>query len=209
MIQRGPRYLLADNISGSEFFGWPVLSLERRNGKREKGPEGVADRIETRAVYANLDNEYQSVGVVKAVYWDGEREKINYWMARRAGEQYTLSPLPARFVHIPVGDLRGWLTLFDGISVPILYSADDDYGVPIRRLRIERNQVVAVLEVIWKSDEDPYSRLNAVWTTVWDALTSALKVAPVVSAFEENYGAVGSEIDYDFDAYERLSPYVK
>jgi hypothetical protein len=187
---RGPRDIVAQNINGETFYGWPVLSLEASSGQ--------GDSIESRSVYANPYDSSQRSAILRAVIWNGARAKL---LVRGTQEEPDWA-LPARFVIISRRQLMTWLSVFEGSSVHITSKPYDDFHAGIKRLRIEYNYQSQVFEVIWRRGSEQCRDIENRWTNIWRRMTLSLKRNVQTSELDEDYWVNANNLQYDFASYQ-------
>lgn len=194
LIYGGPRNITVRDLGGEPFYGWATLSLGIRPGR--------ADRLEARAVYANPHDTSQQVAVLRAVAWDGVAARNAVW---RRDQEYRLT-MPARFVQVPVEQVRTWLGDFEGISVALAPARDGGPGVPIRRLRIEWDYLAGIFERVWQVEDSHYASLNRRWNSVWAQMTTALEAASVITNLDEDFWELDIATTRDVYDYQAYAP---
>ena len=188
-IWQGPIGIHMEYPDGELFYGWRTLSLEIRPQR--------ADRLESRSVYANLFSEEQRFAVLRAAYWDGEAAR----KAIREGIKFK-GAMPARFIQLPVEQLRGWLSEFNEVSVRVNEINEDDNVTAIRRLRIERNYASCIFEKVWQMQDANHVSLNLKWDRVWSEMTDVLSKSENISDLREDFWFVKPTVRYNLDAYD-------
>lgn len=168
----GPRGLEAAAIDGERFYGWSVLSLAVRFA--------YPILLESRIAYAHLFDEEQQTAILRAVSWD---DRVAQRAIRAHGQQAPLQ-VPARFVRVPLDQLRSWLTAFKDLTITADQVLVEETSIPIRRLRVEWEYTSCVIEKVWKGDATAHATLLAAWTGVWEQMGAALRTAPQLAAQE-------------------------
>lgn len=184
-ICRGPERIVTEN-----FDGWQLMSLEVKTGR--------IDRIESRSVYANLNNESQHIGFLRAAYWDGVTIRQEFQKQR---QDYKLL-LPLRVVELPTEQVKRWLAAFDTVNVPIKEPESTYDKLDIKRLRIDQGWVYQVFEMIWQNQSIQYNELNQKWTQVWTQMTEKLQVSPSIIDFLEMLPHTSLDFKYDLQNYD-------
>lgn len=170
------------------------LAIQKRNS--------VNPQIEARAVYAYYDSfvgETESDAVLRAVYWDSQT------VVRTSSLEVTPIQIPARFVQVPIIQVRQWIGTFDGIQTPIQVFPLSDDNLPICSLRVEVDYLHSVLEKIWQVIPNEQNELTRVWLDIWHQMGKALQVCPIITDITESFPHIeGKPEAYDFQAYEPL-----
>jgi hypothetical protein len=179
------------------FYGWPTLVLELRSAK--------ADRVESRTIYANLFDHTQEFAILRATFWDGVSSRKNfkeYPEFREHPEKFPVV-LPARFVKISTRRLRSWLFEINGMSVKVSgVNAIDSKVDVVRKIRVEQDYVACVFEKVWQAEDRNHAILNNKWRKIWTGFSRALKTAPIIDKFTENFGLAVPVFWYDFDNFQ-------
>jgi hypothetical protein len=160
-------------------------------------------QIEARAVYAYYDSfvgEAQSDAVLRAVYWDS---KTVVSKSRDDPPADTPFTIPAKFVQVPITQVRQWVQAFDSLQTSLQVVSRPDDSLPICSLRIETNYVDNVFEKVWQVLPGERDELTRVWLHIWHEMGKALHVCPIITDITESFPHIeGKPEAYDFQAYE-------
>ena len=194
-LWRGPNYLR--NQGRVNFWGgYCVLRLALR--QRTSGDP----QIEARAVYASFADETQPDAILRAMSWDS---KTVVQKSRDDPPENTPFTIPAKFVQVPIAQVRQWVKTFDGLQTSLQIFPQQDDGLPICSLRIETDYVYNAFEKIWQVLPGEQSELLRAWQKVWHEMGNILQAFPALTDIEESFPHVeGKPEVYDFQAYEPL-----
>jgi hypothetical protein len=198
-VWRGPSYLYWITEEEDENHvsqGSPIFQLEVRH----KQPK---DHVESRTVLGvwHWGDDVQRHALLRAVQWDGRTVR----RIVQKNEPYSLI-IAARFVLIPMAQLRDWVAQFSDVAIP--FGPQKGIVTEIRRLRIELDYDNRASERIWDVDDPTCVELNHRWKSIWNDMTVALETQPVITQIDENYKVQRLEYQFDFEAYEprRITP---
>jgi hypothetical protein len=190
-ILRGPQNItFPERDEELPFYGWPMLALKTVTPT-------LPSREESRLVYANLNDDEQEFAVLRAASWDW---KVARQAIHEQGENFK-PVIPARFIKIPIDQLKEWLSNFTELTIIIGGFCENNDKIPIRGLRVERDYTACILEKVWQAQDPQHISLNEQWNDVWQQMTEALTTAPIITHPREDFWLVQIEINYDFQTY--------
>lgn len=179
-----------DNFCG----GYRILRLALRQGTSSD------PQIEARAAYAYLASETPPDAILRAMFWDS---KTVVRKSRDDPPADTPFTIPAKFVQIPITQVRQWVQKFDGLQTSLQVVSQEDDSLPICSLRIETNYVDNVFEKVWRVLPGERDALTRLWLEVWHEMGHILQTYPAITGIEESFPCVeGRPEVYDFQAYE-------
>lgn len=192
-VVRGPQSILweSDIEDVPPYYGWSVLLLKNARSAPE-------DYIETRSVYANLFDDTQHFAVLRAVSWNGQATRK---LVREQGQNFELV-LPARFVKLPVEQLKAWLNEFDGLSIILSGDCTVDDSINVRKLRIKQDLTTCIFERTWQGQNANYTELNNRWAQIWAQMTKVLLTNSTITSIDEDFWLIDPNVTYDFLNYQ-------
>jgi hypothetical protein len=206
----GPGQLITDDLTGAQtgssdsgdsfFSGWRVLHLEVLNH-----PFSSNEYHATRTVYANWGDSQRPQ--LPVVVLRGSHLSRSYLGAVLEHPEPS-TPVPARFVWIPVQQAVDWISLFTRLSVPIGEQDNRGQTKQRRRLIVDLGWTDRRFDKRWGVESAGHDVLNRVWVRVWDQMGVALQTAvPLTESLrlEEIFAASqepGIPFHYDSTVYD-------
>lgn len=158
--------------------------------------------LEARAVYAYLAHETQPDAILRAMSWDS---KTVVSKSRDDPPADTPFTIPAKFVQVPITQVRQWVQTFAGLQTSLQIVSLPDDSLPICSLRIETNYIDNAFEKVWQVLPGERDELTRIWLEVWHKMGKMLQTCPAITSVQESFPCIeGKPEVYDFQAYEPL-----
>jgi hypothetical protein len=156
--------------------------------------------LEARAVYAYLDREEQPDAILRAMSWDS---KSVVRKSRDDPPPDAPFTIPAKFVRVPIAQVRQWIKVFDGLPMSLQVFPLEDDSTPICSLRVETNYVSNAFEKVWQVLPGEQSEFLRAWQEVWHEMGNILQASLSLTNVAESFPHIeGKPERYDLQAYK-------
>jgi hypothetical protein len=194
----GPDYV--ENVENVEkededkpLGGYCVLRLDIRKGETAK------PMIESRAAYALFIPDEPQDALLRAVYWDDKA----IGATTHSTPLDTPFKIAAKFVHLPLTLLNGWIVSLQNLQTTIQTTSYEDDNLPICSLRVETDSVSSLFEKTWQVVEGENAQLNRAWWEIWQQMGQVLQTSPALTNIRESFPCIKGKPDvYDLHAYQ-------